>query len=156
MARRAGGPLIEKPLSALKERDPLVHLGAGCFWSGCGARRSFLYFHRIRILKILDELRDILIAETHIHHRSRILCEKFHHDRPYTLIVVDFSQPIDALVKELSERIAETVPGGLATEVALNLSSGVGKEHMAVLSAVLKSGLALRLVMPGDQEPLEI
>lgn len=82
--------------------------------------------------------------------------EKFNHERPYTLIVVDFSQPLGTLVKELGERIAETVPGGLATEVALNFSSGIGKEHMAVLSAVLKSGLAIRLVVPGDQEPIEI
>ena len=32
------------------------------------------------------------------------------------------------------------------TEVALNITSGTGKEHMALLSALLKLGLGVRLV----------
>ena len=39
----------------------------------------------------------------------------------------------------LSEKI-------VGTEVALNMISGTGKEHMALLSAVLKSGLGVRIV----------
>jgi hypothetical protein len=32
------------------------------------------------------------------------------------------------------------------TEVALNLVSGTGKEHMAILAALLKLGVGIRLV----------
>ena len=37
-------------------------------------------------------------------------------------------------------------------EVAINLSSGNGLEHMAVLSSVLKSGLGIRLVYCENKE----
>lgn len=37
-------------------------------------------------------------------------------------------------------------------EVALNISSGTGIEHMAALSAVLKSGLGIRFVYPDRDE----
>lgn len=37
-------------------------------------------------------------------------------------------------------------------EVALNISSGTGIEHMAVLSAVLKSGLGIRFVYADRDE----
>lgn len=39
----------------------------------------------------------------------------------------------------------------LELEVALNFVSGTGKEHMALLSAILKLGLGVRLVTFEDQ-----
>lgn len=40
-------------------------------------------------------------------------------------------------------------------EVAVNLSSGTGQEHMAVLSAILKAGLGVRFVYPYGNEVKE-
>ena len=58
-------------------------------------------------------------------------------------VVVDFSKPLLELVKDMKEGLAEKIVG---TEVALNIISGTGKEHMALLSALLKSGLGIRIV----------
>jgi hypothetical protein len=69
--------------------------------------------------------------------------DNFKSDKPCELIVIDENKSIPELVSDiragLSGKIADF-------EVALNLVSGTGKEHMAVLSAVLKEGLAIRLV----------
>lgn len=40
-------------------------------------------------------------------------------------------------------------------EIAVNLSSGDGMEHMALISAVLKSGLGLRLIYPKNDKIAE-
>lgn len=42
--------------------------------------------------------------------------------------------------KQLKDKIADT-------EVAINFVSGSGKEHMALLSALLKLGLGIRLIV---------
>src|SRR3989344_2065902 len=47
----------------------------------------------------------------------------------------------DEIYKELKSRIKPS-----ETEVALNLASGIGKEHMALLSALLKLGIGIRLM----------
>lgn len=53
-------------------------------------------------------------------------------DTPTTIIT-------DQIKKQLKDKIADF-------EVALNLTSGSGKEHMAVLEAVLQLGLNFRLI----------
>ena len=46
----------------------------------------------------------------------------------------------------LTEDLVKAFDGKLFGDVAVNLSSGFGKEHMAVLAALLKSGCGIRLV----------
>lgn len=59
------------------------------------------------------------------------------------LIVVDRDQTIS----DLSEEIRKKLSGGIeGTEVALNFESGTGKEHMALLNAVMQLGFGFRLV----------
>ncbi len=59
------------------------------------------------------------------------------------LLVFDLDMPIN----ELSEQMYKALQGyKLGLEVALNLTSGTGKEHMALFSAILKKGCAVRLV----------
>jgi hypothetical protein len=59
------------------------------------------------------------------------------------LIVVDFQRE----PQELVEQIKQGLQGKIADfEVGLNLASGNGKEHMALLEAVLELGLNFRLV----------
>ena len=58
-------------------------------------------------------------------------------------ILIDDKQPLPVLV----EGIRQQLEGKIAdTEVALNLVSGSGKVHMAILSALLKLGLGIRLI----------
>jgi hypothetical protein len=50
-------------------------------------------------------------------------------------------------ILELVEDIRKSLDGKIKdTEVALNIVSGTGREHMAILSALLKLGLGVRLV----------
>ena len=69
--------------------------------------------------------------------------QNFKSEKKVTYIIIDsnkyLSQIIEDIKKQLQGKIADT-------EVALNLVSGTGKEHMAALSAVLKLGLGIRLV----------
>lgn len=61
-----------------------------------------------------------------------------------TKLFFNEQKPIDSIPK-----IAEFFKTEVKDfEVAVNLSSGTGIEHMAVLSAILKSGLGLRFVYP--------
>ncbi|MFH1409283.1 MAG: hypothetical protein ABIH34_05225 [Nanoarchaeota archaeon] len=43
-----------------------------------------------------------------------------------------------------------------STQVALNLTSGTGKEHMAILAAVLKLGVGIRLVALAGSKLIEV
>jgi phosphopantothenoylcysteine synthetase/decarboxylase len=60
------------------------------------------------------------------------------------LIVVDFSQE----TSNIAEQIRRQLQGKISDfEVALNFSSGIGREHMALLEAVLELGLNFRLIV---------
>lgn len=59
------------------------------------------------------------------------------------LVKTDFSQPMRTVVEGLVQKLKPKISG---TEVGLNIISGDGKEHMAVLSAVLKCGVGFRLI----------
>lgn len=69
---------------------------------------------------------------------------KFSANRPINFIIIDekimVSEIIELIKKQLTDKIADT-------EVALNIVSGSGKVHMAILSALLKLGLGIRLTV---------
>jgi len=51
------------------------------------------------------------------------------------------------LIKDLATFIRNDLSGRIkGIEVALNISSGDGKTHMAILSALLKLGLSVRMI----------
>lgn len=53
----------------------------------------------------------------------------------------------ESSAKEIIENIKKQLAGRISElEVGLNLVSGTGKEHMAVLSALLQLGLGIRLM----------
>jgi hypothetical protein len=56
-------------------------------------------------------------------------------------IVVDPKKPIDEYVEDIKSNIK-----GFFLEVGINIVNGTGKDHMALLSAVMKAGLGFRLV----------
>lgn len=69
--------------------------------------------------------------------------KNFKPDKEAEFIEVDFQKP----VFELIEDIRRGLNGRLTDlEVALNIVSGNGKEHMAILSALLKLGVGVRLM----------
>ena len=58
-------------------------------------------------------------------------------------ICADFSKPVAELIKDLEK----SLEGKFSDfDVALNIVSGGGKEHMAILAAVLRTGVGIRLV----------
>lgn len=75
-----------------------------------------------------------------------------------------FSKPENAefiLLKEqtleaLTEEIQSQLKHKTGHEVAINFVSGSGREHMALIAAVIKLGLAFRLVAYTDQGVKEI
>ena len=58
-------------------------------------------------------------------------------------VVVDFQKPVFVLIEEIRKGLNGKITD---FEVALNLVSGNGKEHMAILSALLKLGIGVRLM----------
>ena len=58
------------------------------------------------------------------------------------LIAVNADQGLRELRDEIYSKLKEKIKD---TEVGLNLASGTGKEHMALLSAMLMLGIGIRL-----------
>ncbi|MFH0869818.1 MAG: hypothetical protein V1866_02065 [archaeon] len=69
--------------------------------------------------------------------------EKFQTDRKVEFIVIDPEKPLKTIVEDICKGLNKKLFG---PEVALNLSSGTGKEHMAIISAVLRQGVGIRFV----------
>ena len=68
--------------------------------------------------------------------------ENFQQTKNTELIIIDSNKGLRELQKDIIEQLKDKVEG----EVALNIVSGTGKEHMALLSALLKLGLGIRLI----------
>ena|SRR3989338_1790257 len=79
--------------------------------------------------------------------------EKFNNEKNAEMVVVDSNKPIMELVEDIKNAIKDKING---PEVAVNFVSGDGKEHMALISALLKSGLAIRLVALTQEGAREI
>jgi hypothetical protein len=69
------------------------------------------------------------------------------------LVLVNADKNIDQLVEDIKKGLQGKI---IDTEVALNLTSGSGKEHMALLSALLKLGLGIRLVDMQEETFIEV
>lgn len=70
--------------------------------------------------------------------------EKFEPDQKTELLVIDIDKhDLTSLVKAIKDNLKGKITD---FEVALNIVSGSGKEHMALLEAVLELGLNFRLV----------
>lgn len=62
-----------------------------------------------------------------------------------TIIRIDTSQALLAVQQELSTKLKKELHGDF--EVALSLASGTGKDHMALLSALLNLPVGVKLVV---------
>ena len=70
--------------------------------------------------------------------------KKFVHQKPFEFIQVDLSKKIRDLKEELMQKLKGKIAG---TEVALSLSSGDGKEHMALISALINLPVGIRFAV---------
>lgn len=68
--------------------------------------------------------------------------ENFKPKKQVEFIIINQNNFLPELTAEIKQKLQGKIPD---TEVAVNLISGNGKEHMAVLSALLKLGLGIRL-----------
>lgn len=85
---------------------------------------------------------------------TNTLCEeKYSAEKNTELVFVDISKTIPELSEEIRAKLKSRISG---VEVALNMVSGSGKEHMALLSALLKLGFAIRLVTATQEGMKEI
>ena len=68
--------------------------------------------------------------------------ENFQKNEKIELIPLKLSQGLRELRDEIKKVLQDKITG---TEVAINLISGTGREHMALISAILKLGKGIRL-----------
>ena len=69
--------------------------------------------------------------------------ENFSKNEKTELVPVNLEQGIKELTLEIQEKLRPLLKGA---EVALNLVSGTGKEHMAIVSSLIKLGFSFRLI----------
>lgn len=69
------------------------------------------------------------------------------------MIMIDTNMLLMDLTNDIVAKLKLKI---IKTEVALNLISGSGKEHMAILSALLKIGVGIRLVAMTPQGVKEV
>ncbi len=67
--------------------------------------------------------------------------EKFNLDKKHDFIKVDTNQNLKELKDDLVNKLKNKIKG---TEVALSIASGTGKEHMALISALLNIPAGVR------------
>jgi hypothetical protein len=94
------------------------------------------WLHVSKLCEELDWNKIFIIGNTET--KENFQCEK-----TFEFIMLDENKTID----ELQDVIKNSLDGKINdTEIAVNLVSGSGKEHMALLSALLKLGLGIRLM----------
>ena len=69
--------------------------------------------------------------------------QKYQPIKDTEFIVVDARRSLKELMEIIQNSLKDKVEG---PEVGLNVTSGSGKEHMAILGALIQSGLSFRLV----------
>jgi hypothetical protein len=65
----------------------------------------------------------------------------------------NFDKPIKELVEEIKTKLKDKIQG---VQVALNIASGTGKEHMAVISALLNTPVGIKFVVLTKEGIIEL
>jgi len=79
--------------------------------------------------------------------------ENFRNEKDAEMIVIDPNKPVEELTQDVIKSLEGKIPD---IEVGLNLYSGSGAEHMAILSALLKMGVGIRLVNFEKESVVEV
>jgi len=67
--------------------------------------------------------------------------KNFSHQKPFEFIQVDLDKKIKELQQEFKDKLRGKIEG---TETALSIASGDGKEHMALISALINLPVGIR------------
>ncbi len=62
----------------------------------------------------------------------------------YEMVEVDLGKPLALLKQEMAEKLKPNLNSDFSSEVALSIASGDGKEHMALISALLSIPVGVR------------
>lgn len=92
------------------------------------------YKHVNRLINESDWSRIFLVTREE-------LKGSFKFSKPVMNIIIDPSKPVQELITLIKNKLTF-----MFGEVGLNLVSGNGKEHMAIISALMRSGTGFRLV----------
>jgi len=68
-------------------------------------------------------------------------------------LLIDSKKATETIMDDIYTKLKGNLSG---FQVAVNLFSGTGKEHMAILGAILKLGMGVRLVKQGKEEVEEL
>ncbi len=94
-----------------------------------------------KLMKAVEWEKVILVGSPFF---TKSFNDKNSHDEKVLVLTVDpDNEDYDTIINKLSGVLSKEVEG---VEVALNLLSGSGKEHMILLASVLKAGFGIRLV----------
>jgi len=69
--------------------------------------------------------------------------ENFNFNEKTEAIVINFKNSLEGIRDEIVDKLKEKIKD---SEVALNFISGEGKEHMALVSAILRLGISIKFV----------
>ena len=69
--------------------------------------------------------------------------KSFKSNKKIDFVIIDSNQSLVSLAKNIKEKLTGKIKG---IEVAVNFVSGEGKEHMALMSAILKLGMSVRFI----------
>jgi hypothetical protein len=92
--------------------------------------------HVAKLIESSDWTNIFLVADESS--KSTFKCSK-----KVDFVVVDFQKPVNELIEEIRKKLENKISD---LDVGLNIVCGSGKEHMAILSALLKLGLGIRLM----------
>lgn len=84
---------------------------------------------------------DKIILITDVFFKSSV--GEFNFSKNAELVIVDFNAGIKESIAELKEKLKGKIQG---IEVALTIASGSGKEHMALISALLQLPVGIKFV----------
>ena len=79
--------------------------------------------------------------------------KQFSHEKPFEFIKVDLNKRIKDLREEFKEKLKDKFEG---MEVAVSLASGDGKEHMALVSALINLPVGIRFMALTKEGILEL
>jgi hypothetical protein len=74
-------------------------------------------------------------------------------DKKLEVFAFDFEKEIDLLAKDFHSALKGYIKFG---DIAVNISSGSGKEHMALFSALMKLGVGIRFVTIKNNNVFEV
>ncbi|MBI2546493.1 hypothetical protein HYV81_04905 [Candidatus Woesearchaeota archaeon] len=78
---------------------------------------------------------------------------KFQAGRNVEFVIIKTSKSVQEISKDIQMQLKDKITD---LEVAVNLVSGEGKEHMALISALTRLGLGIRFVVAGERELEEV